>query len=93
MTESSDYSQDPICRLCEVPYADHPRCQCCGIYCGPNHSHEGVSHYRGKLLCASCIQSWPAMEERVGHKVLWEVFFNRDRYYRADGQPLKETRR
>jgi len=93
MTESSDYSQDPICRLCEVPYANHPRCQCCGIYCGPNHFHKGVSYYRGKGLCGMCIRDWVSFERRVGQEVPWEVFLNRDKHYRADGQPLKVPRR
>ena len=93
MTEDSDYSQDPNCRLCGAPYAGHPRCQCCGIYCGPGHFREGVSRYRGKALCGLCIEEWEAMEKRVGHKILWEVFLNRDRHYRADGQPLKKYER
>jgi len=86
MSQSSDYTQDPICRICGAPYAGHPRCQCCGIFCGPKHFREGVSRYRGKRLCTMCIEEWESMEKRVGHEVLWKVFSDRSNYYRPDGQ-------
>jgi len=93
MTQSSDYSHDPICRLCGIPYDNHLRCQCCRIFCGPNHFNEGVSHYRGKALCDLCIEEWKALEERVGYKIPWEMALDRNKYYRPDGQLREEARR
>ena len=92
MTDDSDYTQDPVCRICGVLYAKHPQCECCGIYCGPNHFREGVSRYRGHRLCDHCIEAWPALEEKLGRVVLWLPFKNRDREYRAGGRNLKGAR-
>ncbi len=86
MSQSNDYAHDPICRICGNPYAGHPRCQCCGIFCGPKHFGEWVSRYRGKKLCAMCIEEWKALDKKTGHEVPWKVFSDRSNYYRPDGQ-------
>jgi len=74
LTQSSDYIHDPACRICGVLYTKHPRCSCCGIYCGPRHFKEMASIYRGKALCDSCIESWINFEKKSGDFVAWDVF-------------------
>jgi len=86
MTQEVDDTSDPVCQLCGVPYAGHLKCQCCSIYCGPNHFQEKVYHYRGKTLCGLCIKAWIHFEKVVGYNVAWDAFLNRNKYYQADGQ-------
>jgi len=84
-----DYISDPVCRLCDSPYAGHPQCQCCSIYCGPGHFQEEVIHYRGHLLCSECIKSWQQLDEKAGQKTPWVVFKNRTDFYNSSGEPIK----
>ena len=92
MPQSSDYIHDEECRRCGTSYDSHPRCQCCGIYCGPNHFQVRVSSYRGQLLCGLCIGDWERLEKKVGRKVPWEEFPYHNRYYAVDGRRLKAVR-
>jgi len=92
MPYATDYSQDPVCRLCEVPYDNHPRCQSCGIFCGPNHFQKGVSPYRGHQLCSLCIAGWKSLEVRVGCEVSWKIVSDRSKYLRVHGAALKYVR-
>ena len=87
--EVYDYSHDPVCRLCEKPYAGHPQCQCCNIYCGPNHFQEKAIPYRGKKLCDLCIKAWRRLDEKVGEKVPWLVFKNKADFYSTNDRPVK----
>lgn len=93
MQQSSDYSHDPTCRLCGVLYDRHARCQCCGIYCGPNHFQEATVPYRNKRLCGLCIAGWTEKEKAAGHSISWETFKKRDKYYPVDDQLLETAAR
>ena len=89
MTQEGDYTSDPVCRLCEKPYAGHPQCQCCSIYCGPGHFQEEVIKYRGHLLCSECKKDWQHLDEKAGVEAPWEVFHKRTAYYNGMGKPTK----
>ena len=82
-------SRSPICGLCKVPYAAHPQCQRCGIYCGPNHSQENVCRYRGKMLCGQCVHDWAKFEKRIGREVPWEVLSNQAGFYGIEGRSIR----
>lgn len=84
MPYATEYTQDPNCRICGVPYAGHPRCASCSIFCGPGHFQE-LSPYRGKSLCGLCIEAWKRLEEDVGDNVLWHMFLKMDSFYQGDG--------
>jgi len=90
VVQESDYTSDPICRLCGVLYSQHLQCPSCGIYCGPGHFQEVTTPYRDLLLCFECIKLWQGLEGKVGREIPWIVFKNKDLYYGLKGQPLKE---
>ena len=90
MTQFSDYTSDPVCRICGVLYSEHLQCRCCTIYCGPNHFLEEVILYRGKELCDLCIEAWIHFEKVDGHEVAWGAFSGRNKYYRLNGQRRKK---
>jgi len=93
LTQEVDYTSDPVCRICGALYSKHLKCQCCNIYCGPNHFQEKVYHYRDKKLCELCIDDWKHFEKAIGYKVDWEIFLGRNNYYRVDGLRREKVRR
>ena len=44
------------CQICGIVYKDHAKCAICGILAGPKHIEVEVYPWRGKTICAACLE-------------------------------------
>lgn len=44
------------CQICGITIKDHARCAVCGILAGEKHIEIEVYPWRGKTICAACLE-------------------------------------
>lgn len=44
------------CQICGLKMNKHPRCALCGILAGPQHIEIAVYPWKGKTICAACLE-------------------------------------
>lgn len=71
------------CETCKVSMKEHPRCEGCGILCGPGHLYSTIK-YRGHNICIPCRTNWEILERMRGRRVEWNEFLSPTRGHKLD---------